>query len=120
MTGRSSTSSNARGSRNDDRPGSDRETLPTPGRQRPPAAAAPPGLSGRFLGALALLWTAACGAWLGWTAIEGKLETPMVTIAVTGFVAILWLLGLLIVFILWIGRAEPVSDPSNTDEDGVG
>lgn len=77
-------------------------------------------MSGRFLGTLALLWTAACGAWLGWTAIEGKLDTPMVTIAVAGFAAIVWLLGLLIVFIFWIGRAEPVSDPTNTDEDGVG
>ena len=77
-------------------------------------------MSGRFLGMLALLWTAGCGAWLGWTAIEGKLDTPMVTVAVAGLVGIVWLFGLLIVFIFWIGRAEPLSDPSDTDEDGVG
>lgn len=98
------------------RPGSVREGL-TPARQ-PQAADAPPGLSGRFLGTLALVWTATCGAWLGWTAIEGKLETPMVAVAVVGFVGIVWLLGLLIVLIFWLGRAEPISDPSDIHEDG--
>jgi len=82
--------------------------------------AAPPGLSGRFLGTLALLWTAACGVWLGWTALDGKLDAPMVAIAVAGFAGIVWLLGLLIILIFWIGRAEPDGDPPKADVDGVG
>lgn len=63
-------------------------------------------MSGRFLGTLALVWTAACGVWLGWTALEGELDTPTVAVAVAGFAGIVWLLGLLIVFIFWIGRAK--------------
>ena len=44
----------------------------------------------------------------------------MVAVAVAGFAGIVWLLGLLIVFIFWIGREEPTGDPSSTDDDGVG
>lgn len=76
-------------------------------------------MSGRFLGLAALAWTGGCAGWLGWTALEGKLERPMVAIAVGGFVATIWLLGLLILFIFWIGRDQPEDDTTPPTE-GLG
>lgn len=79
---------------------------------------APP-LSGQFLGLAALGWTAGCAGWLGWTALEGKLETPMVAIAVAGFVGVVWLLGLLILLMFRIGR-DSSEDDTRPPPEGLG
>jgi hypothetical protein len=76
-------------------------------------------VSGRFLGLGALAWTAGCGGWLGWTALEGKLHTPMVAIAVAGFVGVVWLIGLLILFIFWVG-GDPAEDDTSPPPEGLG
>jgi hypothetical protein len=76
-------------------------------------------VSGRFLGLAALGWTVGCAGWLGWTALEGQLDTPMVAIAVSGFVGTVWLLGLLILFIFWIGR-DQAEDDRTPPTEGLG
>lgn len=118
------------------RPAGQRTELP-PAQRHPTAAARPslrehsratgltdlgahaPPVSGRFLGLAAMAWTTGCAGWLGWTALEGKLDTTAVAIAVAGFVGVVWLLGLLILSLFRIGR-DPSEDDTTPPTEGLG
>lgn len=66
-----------------------------------------------------MAWTTGCAGWLGWTALEGNLDTTAVAIAVAGFAGVVWLLGLLILSMFWIGR-DPSEDDTTPPTEGLG
>ena len=57
----------------------------------------------RALAFVAVGWTIACGAWVASSALEGKLDTGPIAVAVIGFIGIIWFVGMLILSLFWIG-----------------
>ena len=57
----------------------------------------------RAIAFAAVVWTIACGAWVGSAALQGNLDRGPVAAAVIGFVGLIWFVGILIVSAFWIG-----------------
>ena len=64
-------------------------------------------ISRRLLVAIGVAWTLGCGGWFGSVALDGRLDTSAVTLAVGGMVGTIWLLGLLIVVLIAVPESTP-------------
>lgn len=60
-------------------------------------------LTGREVGTLMLIWTAAVGGWFAILVVDGSIRPAALVLAVGGLFALIWLLGMLILGLFLAG-----------------